>query len=113
MHAWALQRKSESKSTWSDIATQITWAFTGILKLWWEHLLEGDRTTIIENDDPLQTLFEALFHEFLGSLLIDSSHHSQLFLSQKLCDIDQLKEYYYTMQSLLYKTTDPHNVAYL
>ena len=83
VHVWAFQRKTESRATWSDIATQITWAFIGILKLCWERFPKGDRTTIIENDYPLQTLFEALIHEFLGSLPIDSSHHSQLFFITK------------------------------
>lgn len=34
-------------------------------------------------------------------------------LSKKLCHISQLPEFLCTMQDLLYRTPDPHNVAYL
>jgi len=32
VHAWALQRKAETKVSWFVIVTQIVWSFTGILK---------------------------------------------------------------------------------
>ena len=43
VHAWALQRKSETKASWSDIVTKIVWSFTGILKQWWEKLSENEK----------------------------------------------------------------------
>jgi hypothetical protein len=36
-----------------------------------------------------------------------------LFMSQKLCDLSDLKDYYCMMQGLLYKVPDPRNTAYL
>jgi hypothetical protein len=36
-----------------------------------------------------------------------------MFMSQRLCHLKQLPEYYCTMQSLLYKVPDPRNSAYL
>ena len=58
-------------------------------------------------------MFDALIHEFVGQVPLDSAHHSQLFPSQRLCNIDYLHEYYCVMQKLLYQATYPHNVAYL
>ena len=57
-------------------------------------------------------MFDALIHEFVGQVLVDYAHHSQLFLSQRLCNIDYLHEYYCVMQKLLYQAIDPHNVSY-
>jgi hypothetical protein len=34
-------------------------------------------------------------------------------MSQKLCDIKDLKKYFCAMQNLLYKVPDPRNSAYL
>ena len=69
---------------------------------------------IVENeDDPLKALFDALKHEFVGIVPENYDHHSQLFLSQRLCNIDYLQEHLCTMQKLLYQVNDPHNVAYL
>lgn len=47
VHAWALQRKEETKASWSDITVKITWAFTGILKLWWEKLTQEEKDAIL------------------------------------------------------------------
>jgi len=92
VHAWALQRKAETKAEWSDIVTQIIWSFTGILKQWWDKLSDREMNQIVENeDDPLKALFDALTHEFVGIVPEDSAHHSQLFLSQRLCNIDYLQ----------------------
>jgi len=77
VHAWALQRKAETKAPWSDIVTQIVWSFTGILKQWWERLAEEEKDKIVEHrTDPLRALFEALKHEFVGLVPEDSTHHS-------------------------------------
>lgn len=77
VRAWALQRKSETKASWSDIVTQIVWSFTGILKKWWERLAEEEKDQIVEHSiDPLRALFEALKHEFVGLVPGDSAHHS-------------------------------------
>ena len=114
LHAWALQKKAETKAEWSDIVTQIVWSFTGIVKHWWDKLSDEEMDQIIEHpDDPLKALFDALKHEFVGVVPEDSHHHSQLFFSQRLCDIDYLQQYYCTMQKILYQANDPHNVAYL
>ena len=84
VHAWALQRKAETKAPWSDIVTQIVWSFTGILKQWWENLSEEEMNNIIEHPtDPLRAIFDALKHEFVGVVLENSSHHGQLFLSHR------------------------------
>lgn len=114
VHAWALQRNAETKVSWSDIVTQIVWSFTGIFKQWWDKLSEEEMTNIIEHQkDPLKAIFDALKHEFVGVVPEDSTHHGQLFLSQRLCNIDYLHDYYCVMQKLLYQAADPHNVAYL
>jgi len=114
IHAWALQRKAETKASWPDIVTQIVWSFAGIAKMWWDKLSDRDMTQIVENeDDPLKALFDALKHEFVGCVPEYSAHHAQLFLSQKPCDIDYLQEYFCTMQKLFYQAPDSHNVAYL
>ena len=66
--------------------------------MWWDKLSDRDMTKIVENEeDPLKALFDALKHEFLGCVPKDSTHHAQLFLYQKLCDIDYLQEYFCTM----------------
>ena len=71
-------------------------------------------TNIIEHQiDPLKAIFDALKYEFVGFVPEDSVHHGQLFLSQRLCNIDYLHDYYCVMQKLLYQAADPHNVAYL
>jgi len=41
------------------------------------------------------------------------SHYADLFMNQRLCHLSQLPKYFCTMQSLLYKVTDPSNTAYL
>lgn len=70
-------------------------------------------TNIIEHPtDPLKAIFNALKHEFVGVVLEDSVHHGQLFLFQRLCNIDYLHGYYCVMQKLIYQAADPHNVAY-
>ena len=46
---------------------QITWAFTGMVKLWWEKLSDTKKEDITENHDPLESLFQALVHEVLRS----------------------------------------------
>ena len=38
LNAWALQKRVETKASWIDIVTQISWAFIGGAKLWWEKL---------------------------------------------------------------------------
>ena len=69
---------------------------------------------IIEHPtDPLKDIFDALKHGFVGVVPEDSVHHAQLFLAQRLCNIDHLHDYYCVMQKLLYQAPDPHNVAYL
>ena len=114
VNAWAFQRKVESKSSWKDITLQITWAFTSIVNLWWEKLLDTEKYDITENHDPLEALFQALVHEFLGVLPPDASHHaSQFFMSKKLCNLYLLQDYFCTMKSMLYKIIDHQNITYV
>ena len=56
--------------------------------------------------DPLSTMFTALVNEFLGDAPPDAEHHAQLFMSQRLCNLDLLRDYYCTMQTMLYKIAD-------
>ena len=66
-------------------------------------MTEADKDQIIEHEtDPLKALLDALKHEFVGVVPEDSAHHSQLFLCQRLCNIDYLHEYFCVMQKLLY-----------
>jgi hypothetical protein len=62
---------------------------------------------------PVDELIKAVVHEFYGDIRVNSSHYADMFMSQKLCHIKQLPEYFCTMQSLLYKVPDPRNSAYL
>ena len=48
IHAWELQRKAETKASWSDIDTQIVWSFTGITKMWWDKLSDRDMTQMLK-----------------------------------------------------------------
>ena len=114
LYAWALQRKAETHDDWPDIVTQISWSFTGVVKQWWDKLSDENKNAIIEEDeDPPKRLFDALRHEFVGAVPEGSHHHAQLFLSQRLCNIDHLQDYYCVMQKLLYQAHDSHNPAYL
>jgi len=58
-------------------------------------------------------MFTALVNEFLGVAPPDAKHHAQLFMSQRLCNLDLLRDYYYTMQIMLYKIANHQNIAYL
>jgi hypothetical protein len=41
------------------------------------------------------------------------SHYADTFMSQKLCDLKDLRNTFVCMQNLLYKVPDPRNTAYL
>lgn len=55
----------------------------------------------------------ALSHKFLGVISSDNNHFAQMFMSQRLCSLDLISEYYYTMQNLYYKIPGHLNTAYL
>ena len=88
-------------------------ALTGNARLWWEHLDKSKQLDILNKDDPLEAILLALSHEFLGIIPSDESHYDKLFMSEILCDLDLLIEYYCIMQGLYYKIPDHENVAYL
>lgn len=55
----------------------------------------------------------ALAHEFIGILPTDNDHYEQMFMTQRLCSIDLLSEYYCTMQKIYDNIPDHQNIAYL
>lgn len=114
-HAWAKTQKLlfKDKISWSDITLRITWGFQGNLHFWWERISDNSKLRILQHDKPLDELVKVVVHEFYGQLTIDMEHHADLFMSQKLCDLRELEDYFCTMQSLLYKVPDPRNTAYL
>lgn len=81
----------------------MTWDLTGIVKLWWENLSDTEKEHILDDTDPLEALFQALAHEFLGGFPPDASHTTHMFMPQKLYNIDLLQDYFCSMQSILYK----------
>lgn len=114
-HAWARTQKllHKDKVTWSDIALIITWGFVGNLNFWWERVTPRSKLRILEHDKPVDELVKAVVHEFYGDIRVNMSHFADLFMNQRLCHLSQLPKYYCTMQSLLYKVSDPSNAAYL
>jgi hypothetical protein len=110
-HAWAKTQKLffKDKVTWSDLALRITWGFTGNLHFWWERITNTSKLRIIQHTNTSKRVV----HEFYGDLQINLSHYVDLFMSQKLCHIKKLPEYFCTMQTLLNKVPDPRNSAYL
>ena len=67
----------------------------------------------MNHDHPIDELIKVVVQEFYGSQHIDSAHYANMFMSQKLCHINQLPEFLCTMQDLLYRASDLDNVAYL
>jgi hypothetical protein len=114
-HAWAKTQKMifKDKVSWSDLALRITWGFRGNLHFWWERISDNSKLRIIQHPKPLDELVKAVVHEFYGDIRINSAHYADTFMSQKLCDLSHLKDYYCMMQGLLYKVPDPRNTAYL
>jgi hypothetical protein len=114
-HAWAKTQKMiyKDKVSWSDLALRLTWGFRGNLSFWWERISDNRKLRIIQHGKPVDELIKAVVHEFYGDIRINSAHFADAFMSQKLCDISDLKEYYCMMQGLLYKVPDPRNIAYL
>jgi hypothetical protein len=62
LNAWAFQKQAETKASWKDIVTQISWAFIGVAKLWWEKLSQENKDEIMDDADPLATSFTALLN---------------------------------------------------
>jgi hypothetical protein len=114
-HAWAKTQKMlyKDKVSWSDLALRITWGFRGNLSFWWERVADHSKLQVIQHDKPIDELCKAVVHEFYGDVRVNMSHYADTFMSQKLCDLKDLRKYFCTMQSLLYKVPDPRNTAYL
>jgi hypothetical protein len=114
-HAWAKTQKMilKDKVSWSDLALRITWGFRGNLNFWWERISDNSKLRLLQHDRPIDELCKAVVHEFYGEININTAHNADVFMSQKLCDLKDLKKYYCAMQNLLYKVPDPRNTAYL
>jgi hypothetical protein len=114
-HAWAKTHKLlfKDKVSWSDLALRLTWGFTGNLSFWWERISDNSKLRIIQHDKPIDELIKAVVHEFYGDIRVNMSHYADMFMSQRLCHLNQLQKYFCTMQALLYKVPDPRNSAYL
>jgi len=83
------------------------------LQIWWSTLKDADKTKLLQDEKPIAELTKAVLHEFYGEVVINNKHYSNLFMSQRLCDLNQLQEFYCTMQDYLYTSSDPQNPAYL
>jgi hypothetical protein len=77
-------------------------------------ILRGQsRNAIISPDDPMYELVKAVSNEFYENVPEDPKHYSNLFLSQRLCDISMRFEYKCVMKYLLYKIGNPSDPMYL
>jgi hypothetical protein len=114
-HAWTKTQKmlQKEKVSWSDLALRLTWGFRGNLNFWWERVSDNSKLRILQHDKPVNELCKAVVHEFYGDNYVDTDHNADLFMSQRLCDLNDLHKYFCTMQNLLYKLPDPTNKAYL
>jgi hypothetical protein len=114
-NAWEKTQKAifKNKVTWSELTLRLTWGFTGNLDIWWKRLNLEDKIHMMESEKPLEELTKVVLHEFYGKTKVNTQLYSDLFMSQLLCNIKDLPEFYCTMQDLLYKSRDPNNHAYL
>jgi hypothetical protein len=99
-HAWAKTQKMlyKDKVSWSDLALRITWGFRGNLSFWWERVSDHSKLQIIQHNKPIDELCKAVVHEFYGDVRVNMSHYADTFMSQKLCDLKDLRKYYCMMQ---------------
>ena len=112
--AWEITQKSihRNKVSWSELALRITWGFQGNLELWWSRMNESNKLNIMNSDKPVAELVREVLHEFYGEIKVDGHHYAYMFMSQTLCDIKEIPEFFCTMQDLLYKARDPQNTTY-